>query len=54
VSTAVVSDSDTAAYVAELESRFDTEIRETPLGDLPSGDDLAEELERYLRDQRGD
>jgi len=52
VSTAVVGDADTAAYVAELESRFDTEIREPGLGDLPSGDDLAEELERYLRDQR--
>lgn len=54
VSAAVVGDSDTAAYVAELESRFDRETPEPGLGNLPSGDDLAEELERYLRDQRGE
>jgi proteasome assembly chaperone (PAC2) family protein len=54
VSAAVVGDSDTAAYVTELENRFDTEMAEPGLGDLPSGDDLAEELERYLREQRGD
>ena len=52
VSAAVVGDSDTAAYVEELEGRFDAEIRDAGLGDLPSGDDLAAELERYLREQR--
>lgn len=54
VSAAVVGDSDTAAYVAELEGRFDTEVQEPGLGNLPSGDDLAAELERYLREQRGE
>jgi proteasome assembly chaperone (PAC2) family protein len=54
VSAAVAGDSDTSAYVTELESRYDSEIREPGLGDLPSGDDLAEELERYLREQRGE
>lgn len=54
VSAAVAGDSDTSAYVAELESRYDTESREPGRGDLPSGDDLAEELERYLREQRGE
>ncbi|MGZ8733736.1 MAG: PAC2 family protein [Acidimicrobiia bacterium] len=54
VSAAVVGDSDTAAYVAELESRFDAEARDSGLGDLPSGDDLAAELERYLREHRGE
>ena len=52
VSAAVVGDSDTSAYVAELESRFDTEVRDPEPGELPSGDDLAAELERYLREQR--
>ena len=54
VSAAVVGDSDTSAYVAELESRFDAEIADPGRADLPSGDELAEELERYLREQRGD
>jgi proteasome assembly chaperone (PAC2) family protein len=55
VSTAVVGDSDTAAYVAELESRFDAAASAAPdLSDLPSGDDLAAELERYLREHRGE
>ena len=54
VSAAVVGDSDTAAYVEELEGRFDAEISEPGLGNLPTGDDLAAELERYLREQRDD
>ncbi len=53
VSAAVVGDSDTSAYVEELETRFDTETSDPGLGDLVSGDELAEELERYLREQRG-
>ena len=54
VSAAVVGDSDTSAYVAELETRFDAEASDPGLGDLVSGDELAEELERYLREQRGE
>jgi predicted ATP-grasp superfamily ATP-dependent carboligase len=52
VSEAVAADADTAAYVEELEQRADT------LGDdaeLPSGDALAAELTRFLRErERGE
>src|ERR671935_36724 len=52
VSDAVAADADTAAYVEELEQRADT------LGDdaeLPSGDALAAELTRFLRErERGE
>jgi hypothetical protein len=48
VSEAVASDADTAAYVEELERRVDMlEAAE----DLPSGDTLAAELTRYLRER---
>jgi predicted ATP-grasp superfamily ATP-dependent carboligase len=46
VSEAVASDEETAAYVDELERRAD-QLEETT--DLPSGDALAAELTRYLR-----
>jgi proteasome assembly chaperone (PAC2) family protein len=51
VSEAVAADEETAAYVDELESRAE-ELDE----DLPSGDSLAAELTRYLREreQNGD
>ena len=48
VSQAVSADEETAAYVDELERRVDT------IGDeinLPSGDALAAELTRYLRER---
>jgi predicted ATP-grasp superfamily ATP-dependent carboligase len=46
VSEAVASDADTAAYVEELERRADE------LGpELPSGDALAAELTRFLRER---
>jgi proteasome assembly chaperone (PAC2) family protein len=48
VSEAVASDAETAAYVEELEQRSDT------LGeaiDIPSGDALAAELTRFLRER---
>jgi predicted ATP-grasp superfamily ATP-dependent carboligase len=48
VSEAVASDPDTAAYVEELEQRADT-LAEAE--DLPSGEALAAELTRYLRDR---
>ena len=47
VSEAVAADSDTAAYVEELEQRADT----LDSSDLPSGDALAAELTRYLRER---
>src|SRR5918912_2322038 len=50
VSEAVASDEETAAYVAELEQRADVIEDET----LPSGDSLAAELTRFLREREKD
>ena len=50
VSEAVSADEETAAYVEELEQRADTINEE----DIPSGDTLAEQLTRYLRDRERD
>ena len=47
VSSAVASDEETAAYVEELEQRADTIDEER----IPSGEALAAELTRYLRDR---
>jgi proteasome assembly chaperone (PAC2) family protein len=48
VSEAVASDDETAAYVEELESRAELLDEEQ---DLPSGDSLAAELTRFLRER---
>ena len=48
MSEAVAADEDTAAYVDELEQRVDELADE---GDLPSGDALAAELTRFLRER---
>jgi predicted ATP-grasp superfamily ATP-dependent carboligase len=48
VSEAVASDEETAAYVAELEQRADVLDEEE---DLPSGESLAAELTRFLRER---
>ncbi|HEY7017337.1 MAG TPA: PAC2 family protein [Gaiellaceae bacterium] len=48
VSEAVASDEETQAYVEELERRSD-QLEETT--DLPSGDALAAELTRFLRER---
>ena len=48
VSEAVASDEETAAYVQELERRVDELAEEK---DLPSGDALAAELTRFLRER---
>ena len=48
VSEAVASDAETAAYVEELERRADT-IEDITEENLPSGDTLAAELTRFLR-----
>jgi proteasome assembly chaperone (PAC2) family protein len=47
VTEAVSADSETAAYVEELEQRVD-ELDES---ELPSGESLAEQLSRYLRER---
>jgi proteasome assembly chaperone (PAC2) family protein len=55
VSQAVASDSETAAYVEELEQRadsLDTWLEGT--GGLPSGEALAAEISRFLRDRERD
>jgi predicted ATP-grasp superfamily ATP-dependent carboligase len=51
VSEAVASDEETAAYVEELERRAD-QLEETT--DIPSGDALAAELTRFLREREQD
>ena len=52
VSQAVASDADTAAYVEELEQRADSlDTWLETSGGLPSGDDLAAELSRFLRER---
>jgi proteasome assembly chaperone (PAC2) family protein len=51
VSAAVSQDSNLASYVRMLEDRFDSQSDQEPK-DLPSGDELARELEGFLRDQR--
>jgi proteasome assembly chaperone (PAC2) family protein len=51
VSEAVAADEDTAAYVEELEGRVDEVVEES---DLPSGEALAAELTRFLREREED
>ena len=51
VSVAVSQDSDLASYVKMLEERYDSQLDESPRN-LPSGDELAQELEGFLRDHR--
>ena len=51
VSAAVSQDSDLSSYVRMLEERFDSQVDQSPRN-LPSGDELARELESFLRDQR--
>jgi proteasome assembly chaperone (PAC2) family protein len=48
VSEAVASDEETAAYVQELERRVDELAQEW---ELPTGDSIAAELTRFLREQ---
>jgi proteasome assembly chaperone (PAC2) family protein len=56
VSEAVAADAETSAYVEELERRSDSIELFTDAGELPSGDALAAELTRFLREreQRGE
>lgn len=52
VSSAVQQDSDLASYVQMLEERFDSAAAAGGIRDLPSGDELAQELEGFLREHR--
>jgi proteasome assembly chaperone (PAC2) family protein len=52
VSEAVAADEETAAYVEELERRVDTLAADDE--ELPSGDSLAAELTRFLREREQD
>jgi proteasome assembly chaperone (PAC2) family protein len=54
ISEAVSSDPETAAYVAELEQRADTIGEAFDDADLPTGESLAAELSRFLRDRESD
>ena len=54
VSEAVASDSETAAYVEELEQRADSLDWLEESGGLPSGEALADEIARFLRDRERD
>jgi len=51
VSEAVASDADTQAYVEELERRADTIENFIDDGELPTGESLAAELTRFLRER---
>ena len=48
VNELVTADDDMAAYVTNLEERFDDEDEEI---ELPTGDELMREVENFLRDQ---
>jgi proteasome assembly chaperone (PAC2) family protein len=50
VNEAIENDPDIRATVESLERQADAE----DIDDMPSGDDLVAEVERFLRDQRGD
>jgi proteasome assembly chaperone (PAC2) family protein len=52
IAAIVAEDDDLVEYVAELEERTAEDPGELP-APLVSGDEIAEELERYLRDRRG-
>ena len=51
ITEAVASDPETAAYVEELERRADTIDELIDEADLPTGESLAAELTRFLRDR---
>ena len=50
----MASDPETAAYVEELERRADTIDELIDEADLPTGESLAAELSRFLRDRETD
>lgn len=52
ITAAVSQDTDLASYVQMLEERFDAAAAAGGIRNLPSGDDLAQELEGFLREHR--
>ena len=54
VSQAVATDADTASYVEELERRSDSLELLEESDDIVSGDALAAEISRFLRDREAD
>lgn len=54
VSAAVSQDSNLASYVQMLEERYDSQSEEEGPRDLPTGEDLAQELESFLRERPDD
>ena len=56
VDEVATADDDVRNYVRTLEERYDEEVASEPEwgASLPSGDELATEVERYLREQRGE
>ncbi len=56
VSEMVAADEDVQSYVQMLEERLDERVQEERLDEasLPSGETLAAEVERFLRDRRAD
>ena len=54
VSQAVATDAETAGYVEELERRADSLELLEESEDLPSGDALAAEITKFLRDRETD
>jgi predicted ATP-grasp superfamily ATP-dependent carboligase len=54
VDEVTAADDDVRGYVATLEERYDAEGADAWGMHLPSGDELASEVERFLREQRGD
>jgi predicted ATP-grasp superfamily ATP-dependent carboligase len=51
VSAAVATDAETASYVEELEQRADSLEELVEEGNIPSGDTIAAELTRFLRER---
>jgi hypothetical protein len=51
VDEVVAGEDEIAGYVRELERRADQAQEVDQLGDLPSGEALAAQLEQFLRDQ---
>lgn len=54
VSDAVAGDADLTAYVEELEHRADSLDWLDEAGDLASGEELADEITRFLREREGE
>ncbi len=50
VGSAVADDPEVVAYVRQLEEEADRAVED----DLPTGDDIAEQFQRFLREQRDD